>query len=79
MIDPNHPRGLSDVQAHVEQLQKELQTRLFGRVRNLKLEWRQEGLLLRGRVSTYHAKQLVQHEVMRATPLPLYANQIEVG
>ena len=37
------------------------------------------GLVLRGRVHTYYAKQLVQHAVMEASSLPIRANEMEVA
>jgi hypothetical protein len=38
-----------------------------------------EGLVLRGRAQTFYTKQLAQHAVMRATALPILANEIEVA
>lgn len=52
--------------------------RLAGRVRDLHIEFDGNGLILRGRVQTYYAKQLVQHQVMEATGLPIRVNDIEV-
>jgi hypothetical protein len=53
--------------------------RLSGRVRDLCLSWQGEGLIIRGRASTYYAKQLAQHAVMAVTIAPIRANEIEVG
>jgi hypothetical protein len=61
-----------------EQLESLLQRRLGNRVRDLNLLVRPEGVVLRGRSATYHAKQLAQHAVMELCPLPLLANDIEV-
>jgi hypothetical protein len=63
----------------VEQLETQVLARLSGRVRNLRLLAQDQGLILRGRVPTYYAKQLAQHAVMTATALPILANEIEVG
>jgi len=63
---------IGEVEAHV-------QSRLIGRVRDLQLEARDQGLVLRGRALTYHVKQLAQHAVMEASGLPILANEIEVS
>jgi hypothetical protein len=62
---------LAQVEAHV-------QSRLIGRVRDLRLEALEQGIVLRGRALTYHVKQLAQHAVMEASGLPIVANEIEV-
>jgi len=36
------------------------------------------GIVLQGRSSTYHAKQLAQHAVLEAGPVTILANDIEV-
>jgi hypothetical protein len=51
---------------------------LRGRVWHLQLLFCDGGLILRGRASTYYAKQLAQHAIMQATDLPVRANEIEV-
>jgi hypothetical protein len=51
---------------------------LHGRVRHFRLAARGDGLVLTGHARTYHAKQLAQHAVMEATPLPIVANEIDV-
>jgi hypothetical protein len=60
------------------QIEKHVQCRLTGRVRDFRLVVRNEGLVLRGQAHTYYAKQLAQHTVMEATGLPICANEIEV-
>jgi hypothetical protein len=62
----------------VEQLEARVQSRLLGRVRDLRLLWRGGGLVLQGHAPTYYAKQLAQHAVLEATALPLLANDIQV-
>jgi hypothetical protein len=64
--------------SQLEQLALDLQRRLGGRVRNLRLLVRGTGLVLLGQADTHHAKQLVQHAVMEEISLPLLANQMEV-
>jgi hypothetical protein len=39
---------------------------------------RDDGIILRGRSRTQHAKQLVLQAVIEATDLPILANEIEV-
>jgi hypothetical protein len=61
------------------QLEAQIQGHLCGRLVSLQLSLREEGLVLRGRARTYYAKQLAQHAAMRATKIPIRANEIEVG
>ena len=65
------PEQLACIEEHVR-------CRLFGRVRDLQLLVRDQGLVLRGHARTYHAKQLAQHAVLETTDLPIRANEIEV-
>jgi hypothetical protein len=65
-----------DVRA--ESLELALQGRLGGRVKDLRVDVRAGGLVLQGRTSTYHAKQLAQHAAMELAGLPILANDIEV-
>ena len=62
----------------MEQLQARVQSRLIGRVHNIRLTVRGCGLILTGHARTYYAKQLAQHAVMEATALPIVANEIDV-
>jgi hypothetical protein len=62
----------------VEQLQSRVRSRSNGRVRDFSLLVRGGGLVLQGHAPTYYAKQLAQHAIMEATPLPILANEIEV-
>ena len=49
------------------------------RVHDLRVEFDGRGLVLRGRVDSYHAKQLAQHVAMAELGLPLSANEIVVS
>jgi CheY-like chemotaxis protein len=49
------------------------------RVRDLLVEVRPTGLVLRGRADSYHVKQLAQHAATAVTGLPVLANRIEVA
>ena len=62
----------------VSRLESSLQNRLSGRVWNLRLEMRDQGLVLQGQARTYYAKQLAQHRLMAETTLPVVANEIVV-
>ncbi len=62
----------------IEHLEAVVQRRLGGRVRDLRIVPRQNGIILQGRTSTYHAKQLAQHAAMELAGVPILANDIEV-
>jgi hypothetical protein len=59
-------------------LELQVQRRLGGRIRDLRVIVRQDGVILQGRAATYHAKQLAQHAAMELADLPILANDIEV-
>jgi hypothetical protein len=61
-----------------ERLESLIERRLGNRVRDLRVVVRETGLILRGRVATYHAKQLAQHAAMEMTTLPILSNEIAV-
>jgi hypothetical protein len=63
----------------LDQLTGRLESRLRGRVHDFRLLLRDRGLVLQGHARTYYAKQIAQHAVMEATPLPILANEIEVS
>jgi hypothetical protein len=65
--------------ARVEKLALDIQSRLGGRVRNLRLVIQDTGLVLLGQADTHHAKQLAQHAVTEEIDLPLRANQMVVN
>jgi hypothetical protein len=67
---------LSPVQLY--ELESRVQKRLNGRVRNLRLSLRENGLVLEGQTQSYYVKQLAQHAIMEAIDLPISANEIEV-
>ena len=60
-------------------IEEHVRYRLTGLLREFQLVFRDKGLVLRGRVHTYYAKQLAQHAVMEATNLPIHANEVEVS
>ena len=55
-----------------------VRSRLNGRVYNLRVVFRDQGLVLQGCAHTYYAKQLAQHALQEASGLPILANEIEV-
>jgi hypothetical protein len=64
--------------SRAEQVEAQVLSRLGGRIRDLQVVVRDDGLILKGRAPTYHAKQLAQHAVLEIGWLPLLANDIEV-
>jgi len=60
-------------------IEEHVRHRLTGLLGGFQLVFRDEGLVLRGRVLTYYAKQLAQHAVMQASSLPIRANEMEVS
>jgi hypothetical protein len=61
------------------QAEEHIRSRLSGRVRDLRLLVRDQGLVLQGRAHTYYEKQLAQHVVMETLRLAIRANEIEVS
>ena len=59
-------------------LESQLRIRLNGRIRQLRLIWRDNGLVLRGQSQTYYAKQLAQVELMNNFHISIRANEIDV-
>jgi hypothetical protein len=60
-------------------IEEQVRCGLSGRVRDFRLDVRDDGLVLRGHAHTYYAKQLAQHAVMQISSLPILANEIEVS
>ena len=65
-------------QAECTTCKAQISSLLGGRIDGLRLLIRDDGIILRGRSRTYHAKQLALQAVMEATELPVVANEIEV-
>ena len=63
----------------VEQIEARILSRVAGRVQNLHVIVRQDGVILQGRARTYHVKQLAQHAVLELPGVRLLANDIEVA
>ena len=60
-------------------IEEHVRYRLTGLLREFQLVFRDKGLVLRGRVHTYYAKQLAQHAVMEACSLAIRANEMQVS
>ena len=66
-------------QEQLDRIGQRVQYQLSGRLQDFRLKRESAGLVLRGRVRTYYAKQLAQHAVMAAIDLPIVRNDIEVS
>jgi len=75
MTSPVIAESIIPLAEHLESL---LQRRVGGRVRDLRVVLKHNGIILQGRATTYHAKQLAQHAAMELAALPILANDIEV-
>jgi hypothetical protein len=64
---------------NMARIEKHVCHRLTGLLRDFQLVIRDQGVVLRGHVHTYHAKQLAQHAVMEASSLPIRANELAVS
>ena len=73
LVRPQH------LAAEVERLEKLVQSRLNGRVRNFRVVVCGGGVILTGQSRTYYAKQLAQQAVLEASALPILANEIQVS
>jgi hypothetical protein len=60
-------------------IEEHVRSRLTGLLRDFQLVFHNNGLVLRGHVHTYYAKQLAQHAVMETSSLPIRANELEVS
>jgi hypothetical protein len=62
----------------IDRLEAYVRDQLIGRVIDLRLLLRDNGLVLQGSSRSYFAKQLAQHLVMEVTTTRLLANEIQV-
>ncbi len=62
----------------VEQVESHIRRRLGGQMSDLRVLVQTEGLVLRGRCRSYHAKQLALHAATEMTDLPILSNEIRV-
>jgi hypothetical protein len=68
-MEPHELDGLAEL----------VRRRLAGRIRDLRLALRGNGIVLQGRACSYYGKQLAQHEVLRVVNAARLVNEIEVS
>ena len=68
-MEPHELDGLAEL----------IRRRLAGRIWNLRLVLRENGIVLQGRACSYYGKQLAQHEVLRVVNAARLVNEIEVS
>jgi hypothetical protein len=68
-MEPHELDGLAEL----------VRRRLAGRIRDLRLVFRENGIVLQGRACSYYGKQLAQHEVLRVVNAARLVNEIEVA
>jgi hypothetical protein len=59
-------------------LERRLRAELRGRIRQLRIEHRENGIALLGLADSYYSKQLAQASVMGSSALPIVSNEITV-
>ena len=70
--------GLGQAERLAASIEQAVWRETGGRVKNLQVEIARKGVLLKGRCSTYYAKQQAQHAAMRLLGVSPLFNQIEV-
>jgi hypothetical protein len=60
-------------------IEEHVRYRLSGLLREFQLVFCDKGLVLRGRVHSYYAKQMAHHAVMEASSFPIHANEMEAS
>lgn len=73
-----YDRGPPTAADDIARMENRIQHQLGKRIRDLRLEIRHSGIVLKGRARTYHARQLAQHAVCAATDVPIVENEIDV-
>ena len=74
-----HPGANALLDETLARIEDQVRDELTGLIRAFRLAGRDQGLVLQGHAQTYYAKQMAQHTVMKATGLPIRANEIEVS
>jgi hypothetical protein len=70
------PSVTADLSSRVE---LRIQARTFGRIRDLRVELVDQGVILHGWAPTYYAKQMAQTGAMDVVADQVVINEIEVG
>lgn len=73
------PETLAEAELLVASIERAVQEGTGRGVRNLRVELREEGVLLRGHCSSYYTKQLAQHAAMTVPGGDDVTNEIEVS
>ncbi len=71
--------SLQDFRVLRRELECHVLARTGNRLRNLDIQLAPDGILLQGRTSTYHVKQLAQHGIRDVLPDVQLQNAIEVA
>jgi hypothetical protein len=69
---------VQNVSSMEHELKRSIRARTGGRIRELNVELRAGGVVLRGRAASYHLKQLAQHGVRDLLPHVSLENAIVV-
>lgn len=78
-IDSVLPETLEEAEKLAASIERAVQRKTGGGVRNLSVEVKDDGVLLRGRCDTYYCKQLAQHAAMAMRGDCPLTNAIEVA
>lgn len=73
------PMTAEAVNASEHRLEEVIRRRVGNRVRDLRVRFLPDGLVLQGRAVSFHAKQVAQQVVMELAPTPVLVNEIEVA
>jgi osmotically-inducible protein OsmY len=73
------PETLAEAERLAAWVERAVQQETGGAVRNLSVEITREGVLLRGRCTTYYCKQLAQHAAMSVPGGEHLINEIQVS
>lgn len=78
-LDAVLPETLEEAEKLAASIERAVQRETSGGVRNLSVEVKGEGVMLRGRCDTYYCKQLAQHAAMSFRGAWPLTNAIEVA
>jgi osmotically-inducible protein OsmY len=73
------PETLEEAESLAASIERAVQRETGRGVRNLRVEVGREGVMLRGRCTTYYCKQLAQHAAMSVPGGDRLTNRIEVS
>lgn len=70
--------AFAEPETGIGRIESQVLNKIGSRLSEFSVDEVEDHLVLRGRASSYHVKQLVQHEVMGLTDQRIRSNQIEV-